>query len=50
MLGLVKNARKCKLCFIDALPDLGLGLMSLSLPGRLHKGLGEEGRHSALQD
>jgi hypothetical protein len=33
-----------------ALPDLGLGLMNLSLPGHLHKGLGKEGKHSALQN
>jgi hypothetical protein len=50
MLGLTQIARRCKLLMFVALPDLGLGLMSPSLPGHLQKGLGEEGKRSALHN
>jgi hypothetical protein len=49
MLGLTQIAQRCKLLMFVALPDLGLGLMSPSLPGHLQKGLGDGGKDSTLQ-
>jgi hypothetical protein len=46
----VQIPSSCAYEMVIALPDLGPDLMSLSLPGHLHKDLGEEGKHSALHN
>jgi hypothetical protein len=46
----VQIGKNGKLLLFVELHDVGPGFMSHSLPGHLHKGLGEEGKNSTLQN